>query len=129
MRLRERLGVYSSSSAVFVCLLLRQMGPPELMEKVWHADQTLKDQAWLLGLKPPATRPRENLANFIAANGMEMSEADAKFISEEHRSDLVALARDEKELMGVLLGKYFYKLFETKVWICMLELRYLDIAC
>jgi hypothetical protein len=45
-----------------------------------------------------------------------MSQSDAEFMAERYRSDTVALAREEKELMSVFLEKHLFWLFKSKVF-------------
>ena len=44
-----------------------------------------------------------------------MSEADAAFIAERHRADIVALSREEKELMSRFLERHFSWIFPSQV--------------
>jgi hypothetical protein len=58
----------------------------------------------------------------MQANRSEMSQTDASFLLEQYRADMVALGHEERELMSLLLGKYLYKLFETRVSLVSPEL-------
>lgn len=66
-------------------------------------------------MKKPAQRPIMNLVNYLETNSREMSEADAAFIAERHRADIVALSREEKELMSRFLERHFSWIFPSQV--------------
>jgi hypothetical protein len=78
-------------------------------------DRALSSHAWLLSLKKPAARPMKNLTEYLQANRREMSQIDAEFIAEKHRADIVALSREEKELMSRFLERHFYWMFKHRV--------------
>jgi hypothetical protein len=93
-------------------------------------DRVLASQAWLLGLKKPSRQSWMNLAEFMRTNRSSMSEADAQFISAVHRSDMVALAQGEKELISHLIERHISWIFDTKVCTASVEyqLRLADLT-
>ena len=83
--------------------------------KLEEYNRALQLQTWVLSLKSPELRPRSNLTSFMEANPTDMARADAGWILEQHRSDLVALASEEREPMSKFLGQYLCGLFQSKV--------------
>ena len=83
--------------------------------KLEEYNRALQFQTWVLNLKSPEIRPRSNLTSFMEANPTEMAHVDARWILEQHRSDLVALASEEREPMSKFLGQHLYRLFQSKV--------------
>ena len=57
-----------------------------------------------------------NLVEYLHANRHEMSETDAAFVTEAYRADIVALSREEKELMSRFLERHFSWIFPSQVY-------------
>lgn len=58
-----------------------------------------------------------NLVDYLHANQRDMSEADAAFVAERYRADIVALSREEKELMSRFLERHFSWIFPSQVYL------------
>ena len=57
-----------------------------------------------------------NLIGYLHANRREMSEEDAAFVAKRYRADIVALSREEKELMSQFLERHFSWIFPSQVY-------------
>lgn len=84
------------------------------LKRVIEPDTALRYQAWLQSLKPPSNEARTALQQYIQANRTMLSEADARYMAEENRPDLVALTWKEKEVLSLVMEKHLSKVFRKK---------------
>ncbi|KAL9121804.1 MAG: hypothetical protein Q9187_001641 [Circinaria calcarea] len=84
------------------------------LKSMIESDTALRHQAWLQSLKPPSNRALTALQTYVQANRTMLSEADAQYIAEENRPDLVALTWKEKEVLSLIMEKYLSKVFRKK---------------
>ena len=84
------------------------------LKQMIEPDTALRHQAWLQSLKPPSNRAFTALQTYIQANRTMLSEADAQYIAEENRPDLVALTWKEKEVLSLVMEKHLSKIFKKK---------------